>query len=526
MRRLTILHIACRSLLRIGATASVLWISAIGRADDPKPDKPLQPSADSVIFNHDRAGATFIARPLKERYDAIQDRTAALRVEIREGKIDSAKARAQISALQGELKTLMASIEATKVYVAAATVASKQETTKIPFGADELVLIEAENVEIVGGAGSEIECVLEKTVLQKDGAAVDADFAAIGLVNREATGDEFFGYYKAMANATSPEQKAQWERFPFKAFVGAKCRYITITGLSGQEGNESISIDVGQGQGESMSMSQWRRNAKVTLRIPTCRAVGVRGGLGRFRVDGLKAPLAIQGEGNRDYSATYEVTNLDGSLTAEDIAIHTIDRVRGNVSVFATAYHENRSDGHGPDGELVRSNAPASSIYREIDGSLTAAFCRAELTIGRVLGRIDVSNPFGNTTWRLESPIAADQDHRIASESGAIELLLDEKALGDLKLSLFTECGRIHLAEGTPRFEHSMFTSAEGDVVRRSWDSLSYSKASERSGASTDPFERFRRPFDVMHGRPRKPGVDVISRAGVISVSNIVNAKE
>ena len=36
-----------------------------------------------------------------------------------------------------------------------------------------------------------------------------------------------------------------------------------------------------------------------------------------------------------------------------------------------------------------------------------------------------------------------------------------------------------------------------------------------------ESFETFQRVADALHGRPRKPGVDVISRAGTITVTPV-----
>ena len=67
-----------------------------------------------------------------------------------------------------------------------------------------------------------------------------------------------------------------------------------------------------------------------------------------------------------------------------------------------------------------------------------------------------------------------------------------------------------------------MFQTAEGDTVRRSWTSWT-----RRPGQRGDQprhnweesFARFRRVADALYGRPRSPGVDVISRAGTVTVA-------
>ena len=281
--------------------ALVLGVST-SSADDPKPKPPKAPG-DSQIFESDMAGAYFIARPLQEQYEALQKRVAALKVEVREAKIDSARARTQIAALQGELKALLEKIQATKVYIPAASIQTRTETSTLAIAADDLLLIDAENVEIRAGTAPDVECVLEKTVLDQDGTRFAADFDGIKLVAREATGQEFFGYYADVTKM--PGGQAEWDRFPFHDYVKAKFSYITIMGLTGQEGNGQISLKMLNEQGAGLHSSQWRRHARLVLKVPRCRKVAVRGALGRFKVDGLEAPLVVQGTGDRDYAAIY-----------------------------------------------------------------------------------------------------------------------------------------------------------------------------------------------------------------------------
>lgn len=45
----------------------------------------------------------------------------------------------------------------------------------------------------------------------------------------------------------------------------------------------------------------------------------------------------------------------------------------------------------------ARAFDPKKSVHQDIDGDLLARFCRADLTIGDVDGRVDVVNDFGDT---------------------------------------------------------------------------------------------------------------------------------
>jgi hypothetical protein len=497
---------------------------AAQKQSDAKGKQAVAPG-DAVIFAQDRAGAYFIARPLKEKYESLAKRVAALRADMREAKIDSARAHNQIAGIQAELRDLLVQIDATKLYIPGARIQTRIETTTIPIAENDLLLIDCESIEIQGWPGPGIECVLEKTVLDEDGTRFDADFAGIKLVARKATGNEFFGFYKEMASRPGESEKALWNGFVFKEFIDHDLSYITVEGLTAQEGNQNISLVMRSEKGDGSHSSEWRRHAKLKLRVPKCRLLGVRGALGGFRVHDLNTSLAVLGEGNRDFSASYTVSNLLGSFTAENIPIHRLDGIRGDVRVTDMAYQENRSTGFSPDGQIARSESPKGSIYRDIHGNLSARFCRADLTLEQIEGRIDVQNDFGNVDWIINKKLAQKEDHRIASQSGSIEIRLDDQALGELKMSLFTECGVLHLANKIGDWKSTMFTSMEGDVVRRSW----HAQVRARPAAGPrDPMESlatFQRVADALHGRPRKPGVDVISRAGTITVTPVGASK-
>ncbi len=235
--------------------------------------------------------------------------------------------------------------------------------------------------------------------------------------------------------------------------------------------------------------------------------------------------LSVLGEGNRDYSAVYTVSNLLGSFSADNIPIHRIDGIRGNVALMAMAYEENRSSGFGLDGETSRSESPKPSIYRDIHGDLTARLCRADVTLEQIEGRIDVQNDFGDIEWIVTRKLGQKRDHRLVSQSGTVAIRLDDKALGDLKMSLFTECGVLHLASDVSDFKSLMFDSTEGDVLRRSWVARIRDKTPEGQRDPMESLNTFRRVADALHGRPRTPGVDVISRAGTITVAPAAEAK-
>ena len=188
---------------------------AAQKQPDAKGKQAVAPG-DAAIFAQDWAGAYFIARPLKKKYHLL--RSERLRFGRTSARPDRFSQRPHhIAALQAELKKLLLQNDATKLYIPGAKIQTRIETTMIPIAAADLFLSTARVSRSRGGAGLEIECVLEKTVLDEDETRFDADFAGIKLVARKATGNEFFGFYKSMKPGAS--RKFAWNGFIFKEFI-------------------------------------------------------------------------------------------------------------------------------------------------------------------------------------------------------------------------------------------------------------------------------------------------------------------
>ena len=81
-----------------------------------------------------------------------------------------------------------------------------------------------------------------------------------------------------------------------------------------------------------------------------------------------------------------------------------------------------------------------------------------------------------------------------------------------MPLALYSECGIVHLAPGMNEgLADSSFASSSGDDVYRSWHGFVTAGAPNAHG-----FELFNHVAAALHGRPREPGVDIISRGGAI----------
>ena len=114
----------------------------------------------------------------------------------------------------------------------------------IPLGPGDLLLVKAEDVEIRGGDGPDVKCVVKKTVLGELGKEQDltADFDGIELVVRKSSGKEMFGFYKTAADR--PDLRHEYDQFPFKPFLDREFTVVSIKGLTHEEGNRQISVEI------------------------------------------------------------------------------------------------------------------------------------------------------------------------------------------------------------------------------------------------------------------------------------------
>ena len=135
--------------LTILAIIDVLFLGSLARADDTVKKRPRAP-ADYQIVSSDRAGAYFIARPLKNRYDKLVGQLATLRRDIAEARITSDEARGRVDQLSKELQALKQQIEKAKIYIPGATVHNAKTTESFPIAADDFLLVDASNVELRG----------------------------------------------------------------------------------------------------------------------------------------------------------------------------------------------------------------------------------------------------------------------------------------------------------------------------------------------------------------------------------------
>jgi hypothetical protein len=485
-------------------------LSAHAAADDP-PKGRLRAPGDSQILSSNRRGAYFISRALKDSHDQLLHRLAALRSEINEARIQPAEARRRLDALTGELAVLRKKIDQAKLYIPGADVHQATATETINFENGGYLLIDAGQVEIRGWDQPSVRCVLEKSVLSDGPKDVSMDLSAIRVTHRMVAGKDLFGYYKNIQGKA--EFQAEWDRFLFKDFLDREFLQVRVAGLAHDEGNTQLPMEMKNEEGSGITGSEWKRQAKLVVFVPNCKRLAVRGGLAGFKVDGLDANLVISGDGDRDYDAKYEISNVRGSITSERIPLHRVSNITGDVRIDARPFVGNVSTTNDDRGITMEPGEMGRYQFQDILGNLQARFSRGDLSIGGITGRVDVENDFGRVAWLVDRPIAK-LDHRLTSQGGTIEVHLAENMLNGLPLNLFTESGIVHMDPGMGKdLESPMFTGLTSAGILRGWHGFATKTAAEAK------FDLRNRLNNALEGHTREPGVDVLTLGGTILLS-------
>jgi hypothetical protein len=526
-----------RSAIRVRAC----WILALALcdvrsaiADDVSRVQGKAPPNYDVL-KHERGGAYFVARPLKEQYDQLLGRVNLLKTEIDAGQISGANAKQELLELQGKLELLRLQIDESKVLVTPAKVRTQSETTSFELGPERLLVITADNMRVEGWDGPNVKCVLEKTVLSANDAPVEEQFKGMKLVHRHGRASEIVGQSREEVDegerqflnsqdgkSLNDKQREARKRFVdkiaesyavYREFQGKEIDTLEIEGLTYQQGNRQIVVDVSSDGGGASKGSLWQRHAAVTIYVPAAQAVTLRGCSVKLNVQGLNAPLIVTNSGSldRDYDGEFQIADLHGSLTVQNTAIDYIEDIHGDVSITSTVELANTGTQYSGDTRRMYTPPPRVCDCRNIDGDFVAWFSRVDLRLQGITGKIDVKNEFGNTRLYATKPLAA-KSHRIISECGRIELDLSKSTLASLRLLAVTNCGGVQTNIPNDILEERSFTVGHDlEFGGRAWHGM-MTKQPDRFSYPSD----FERPGKAFRGLDRPDGFDAISRSGTV----------
>ncbi|MBI2824310.1 MAG: hypothetical protein HYX69_06450 [Planctomycetia bacterium] len=509
----------------------------IAQADDLPKSKVDAPKGQDTV-GRKLGGFYFAPRPLREQYEALVAQVKALEKEIIAGRISGRVAGEKVRTLKAELERVRAEIDAQKSFVPSAKIDTRSETTTFDLGSERTLYIAAGNVRLIGWDQPGIKCVLDKTVLSAGDQPVDDDFKAIQLVHRHERGTSSeVGRSQAEIDAdeekflASPDgqkldaKQREWRKNfidkmiansgYFGPLQGKEIDIVTIDGLTADQGNAQIAFETLSPGGGGMAGSLWRRHAALTVYLPECKAIGLRGGCAGLDVQSVRAPLIIWGDGNRDYDGTFRVRDHEGALTSENVPIQSIENVRGDVSITVSVDTVNSGMQHDGNGQTAYFAPPEEWNYRNIEGNLTVLAVKADLHVAGIAGRIDVNNEFGDTVVTADKPLAAAA-HRIVSQGGNIEVQVTDGALAQAPLAALTQCGMVRVPDKLS-VESIMVSGWPGaGRIRRGFHGFAQKRDGGFGGLAFQVLERI---SQMELGEDRPPGLDVLSRGGTVRIT-------
>ena len=304
---------------------------------------------------------------------------------------------------------------------------------------------------------------------------------------------------------------------PYRDFQGHEIDRLHIEGLTWQEGNRMIDVTIEPKVGGGRSGVEWQRHVRLTVYVPRCKAVALRGCLAGLDIRGLHSALIVTSDGSvdRDYEGTFSISELNGSLSVFNVPLDHVESVIGNVSIISTTELANTSTGF-QDNQRTLNIPPARQLVCEkIEGDLTAWFSRVDLKLSGIVGRIDIKNEFGDTALRASAKLA-DQPHRIVSESGRIDVSMTPDNLRQLPFFAATNVGTVRARAARESLEDFNFnTWSQVCACRREWRGV----RTRLKGDEPFSLPTFDRPDDILTGSERTNGVDIISKSGTIVVT-------
>src|SRR5688572_10220113 len=301
-------------------SALFLVSSTAALADDPRA-KAFAPE-NHLQLKDTASGTYYVAKPLKEEYDRLLGRLRVLQADIESERTSGAEALRNLKSLQADLVRLRGEIELKNVFVPVAKTHVQTDTTTFDLGAERLLVITADNVRLVGWEGPGVKVELEKTILSTDGKLDEAELKGLKLIHRHGKAPEKVGRTKEEndteetaflktkdGQALTPKNREWRKKFHgeiqahyaiYHDFQGKEVDTLEIEGLTHDQGNRQMTLEVHSKDGDGSHRSVWRRNARLTVYVPECKAVAIRGGLENLDIENIKTSLVITADDSHD----------------------------------------------------------------------------------------------------------------------------------------------------------------------------------------------------------------------------------
>jgi hypothetical protein len=392
---------------------------------------------------------------------------------------------------------------------------------------------------VVGWDGPKVKCVLEKTLLAASDKPEPDEFKALKLTHRLGQATEVVGrtaeavaqdekkFEAEHAAKPLPESQLAGRRqlvaeiqsnyAPYRAYQGKEVDVVGIEGLSGAQGNRQISVDIRSPRGGANLGSDWRRQAMLTVYVPRCQGLLLRGCLEGLDVDNVRAPLIVTDSDSldRDYDGAFQIKKLDGPLALYNVPLDRLEQVHGDVQIMATVEYANTGTHYEGGERTTIIPPPRECVIDQVTGNLSAWFSRVNLKLGAISGVVDVKNETGATKFAPSGPLV-NRAHRLVSVSGQIDVRLKRSALASLPIMALTNAGTVKTNATREELDETNFTTGNpADGSRRDWRGLK--SPGKRDGG--DPIAEFQRPGAALRGDERAARLDIISQFGTIVVT-------
>ena len=483
-------------------------------------------------------GWYFVPKELKDEYDTTLRRMESLESEIAAGEVGSQAALKEFADLKSRLRALRTKIDVSQIHVAGAVIHEQTETSEFELGPDKRLAITANHVRIVGSAGNKVKVELKKLILSNDGKPVDEHLKSIRIIHKLGRA-EFAGQTDAEQAAHEAEFLAKnagkfneeqlaarrqliasirKSRSVHRELLGKDIDQVTVDGLN-YDDNKIIDRKVKSEGGDGQWGSVRQRYAELTVHVPGCTSVTVRGARRGLQVVDLAADLYLVDEDHTDSDARgrFEVLGLNGKLLCRNFPLHVVANVKGTASIESTT--EFAVEGAGTRRrDNIREMTPGKSFsvqIHDISDGVNLHYSRANLDLRNVDGTINVINEFGDTQLLLERPLSKAA-HRIYSLTGRIEVQMTPEAWNSSPVVAATNHGGVRSNVEREQFEEFHLEGEDlGDATRRSWAGFRAVVEGEDRMAVFRLVHRF---AAIASGAERSDGLDLFTRSGRIVV--------
>jgi hypothetical protein len=482
-------HLICA----FACAAVVVGISASSAAEPPAKiprAKAVVPDGMALLSNT-LTGSYFVAAPLKHKYDDLLGRLDVLKRDIDRDRVAGPDAIKGLNELRDTLRELREQLDKTKVLIPAVQAHSQVQTMTFDVGPERIVVITADRVRIVGTDGDKLRCTLEKVFLGGDGKEADAELAAIKVVHRHGIQPDIVGKTAAEGDAEEaeflktpdgqklkPENREKrkklmdsirdgWSRY--RDFQGKAIDTIHVEGLTWQEGNTQMILEFSAKDGGGGSQRiVWQRHATLTVYVPKCQRIAIRGALAGLEIVGVQGSLLVAHDGNhdRDYDAQFRIKGVRGDVTVSDFPLNEVEDVTGSVTIQSLMDFANSATQHDGDGRLMYWYRPLPCLIKNVGGDLRARFGRVNLRVEDVRGGIVVENDAGDTKVIVGAPLASAA-HRLTTVSGTIDVNFGPGALGNLPILAAMNHGTVRTNASQDEFPTFMISG--GSEPSRDW---------------------------------------------------------